>query len=484
MATGGKDESGSGDFPPLVDPIQCHDTDDAPDGGAKPYGSEDETASSSTGSSEAAKQLAEQTVDFRPTQSGRAEQGSSDRAQSNKKSLRTFDNDSSVSTDSNKDSIFDELVEEKEILAVGAFGRVYKAKHKKDRVYYAIKEIPVTEATCEQFESEIRILATLKHDHVVRYHSSWPGTCTPCDYPRSDLLGSSNTNKSSAPQVLNIDMETYDLGSENGDNNGAEQDFKQNSGTATVAKQPCLYIQMELCEKNTLRDIIDNRGQHGMRDSVLKLFKEICQGLAYIHKENVIHRNLTPANIFIGSDKKVKIGGFGLATLASSKYSRKVECTLYAAPEMTNDEYDEKVDLHSLGVTLFEMCYRPLDKSERENVLTKLRDPSVDFPNDFGDDKTDERDVIRWLLKSDPAGRPTSQELLHSKYMYIEHYRPKSIKYFRDHAQLSIIYKTRTLINAPGTLKYHNLSIHFSLTCLTQLHLPQCISAFSQSPPF
>ncbi|XP_023974159.1 eIF-2-alpha kinase GCN2 isoform X4 [Physeter macrocephalus] len=213
---------------------------------------------------------------------------------------------------------------------------------------------------------------------------------------------------------------------------------------ATTEAVHYLYIQMEYCEKSTLRDTID---QGLYRDTVRlwRLFREILDGLAYIHEKGMIHRDLKPVNIFLDSDDHVKIGDFGLATdhLAfaadgkqddtsgdhliksdpSGHLTGMVGTALYVSPEVqgsTKSTYNQKVDLFSLGIIFFEMCYHPMvTASERIFVLNQLRDPtSPKFPEDFDDgEHTKQKSVISWLLNHDPAERPTATELLRSELL-------------------------------------------------------------------
>ncbi|XP_060003026.1 eIF-2-alpha kinase GCN2 isoform X1 [Lagenorhynchus albirostris] len=242
---------------------------------------------------------------------------------------------------------------------------------------------------------------------------------------------------------------------------------------ATTEAVHYLYIQMEYCEKSTLRDTID---QGLYRDTVRlwRLFREILDGLAYIHEKGMIHRDLKPVNIFLDSDDHVKIGDFGLATdhLAfaadgkqddtsgdhlikldpSGHLTGMVGTALYVSPEVqgsTKSAYNQKVDLFSLGIIFFEMCYHPMvTASERIFVLNQLRDPtSPKFPEDFDDGEhtkqllplirtelfpmfwgvirnihipafpCNKKSVISWLLNHDPAERPTATELLRSELL-------------------------------------------------------------------
>ncbi|XP_015229195.1 PREDICTED: eukaryotic translation initiation factor 2-alpha kinase 4 [Cyprinodon variegatus] len=206
-----------------------------------------------------------------------------------------------------------------------------------------------------------------------------------------------------------------------------------------------LYIQMEYCEKSTLRDTID-QSLYLDRNRLWRLFREILDGLAYIHEQGMIHRDLKPVNIFLDSQDHVKIGDFGLATdhpanVAAGKFELEdsgsvgapkpdpsgnmtgmVGTALYVSPEVqgnTKATYNQKVDLFSLGIILFEMSYRPfVTGAERISVLSQLRMESISFPEDFPEHEQGTlRKVIEWLLKHDPALRPTAQELLKSELL-------------------------------------------------------------------
>lgn len=91
-----------------------------------------------------------------------------------------------------------------------------------------------------------------------------------------------------------------------------------------------MYIQMEFCEKSTLRTAIDV-GLYKDTDRMWRLFREIVEGLAHIHQQGMIHRDLKPVNIFIDSNDHVKIGDFGLATTNIS--SNLVPASTNAVPE-------------------------------------------------------------------------------------------------------------------------------------------------------
>nr|XP_053628943.1 eIF-2-alpha kinase GCN2-like isoform X2 [Cherax quadricarinatus] len=221
------------------------------------------------------------------------------------------------------------------------------------------------------------------------------------------------------------------------DNNDAEHMV---APSTKQKKLQFLYIQMQLCENNTLRQAINNSGLHLDYDRMWRLFREIVNGLDYIHSQGLIHRDLKPGNIFIDSADHVKIGDFGLATAAikakttgglitkgdveeSSALTGQVGTTFYIAPEITKAigkvSYTSKVDIYSLGVIFFEMVYPPLTTGmERVKVLSDLRKPEIKFPNDFPKMKnTSCTELISWLLHQDPHLRPSTTEILKSSLL-------------------------------------------------------------------
>ncbi|XP_063427677.1 eIF-2-alpha kinase GCN2-like [Mytilus trossulus] len=219
-----------------------------------------------------------------------------------------------------------------------------------------------------------------------------------------------------------------------------------------VAKLQYLYIQMEFCERSTLRNCID-AGLYLDINRLWRFFREIVEGLVHIHEQGMIHRDLKPVNIFLDSNDHVKIGDFGLATTSvlasqpnidatmfslsalesregvSKSMSRsdgagdltgKVGTALYVSPEMmTKMSYSQKVDMYSLGVIFFEMCYRPLTTGmERVQILANLRSMDIVFPEDFDQlEMKNQTGILKMLMNHDPSQRPTSAELLKSEYM-------------------------------------------------------------------
>ncbi len=119
------------------------------------------------------------------------------------------------------------------------------------------------------------------------------------------------------------------------------------------------YIAMELMPGNTLADLVSVEGSLACSVAVDHVIG-IVDGLIAVHEQGMIHRDVKPANCFLDSNGKVKIGDFGL-----SKSTRDKETGLtktgtfmgtpsYAAPEqIRGDKVDGRTDLYSVGATLF-----------------------------------------------------------------------------------------------------------------------------------
>ncbi|KAL3173642.1 hypothetical protein MRX96_041463 [Rhipicephalus microplus] len=207
---------------------------------------------------------------------------------------------------------------------------------------------------------------------------------------------------------------------------------------AVAQTRQFMFIQMEFCEKSTLRTAIDN-GLHREPSRMWRLFREVIEGLAHIHQQGMIHRDLKPVNIFLDSSDHVKIGDFGLATtalisrvetsevpehidqLTTGSLTGRVGTTLYTAPELFVSTggrvvYSQKVDIYSLGIILFEMSWpAPNTAMERVKLLANLRLPSISLPADACDFLSSQQvGLICWLLQHDPSQRPSAAELLAS----------------------------------------------------------------------
>ncbi|MCD7957787.1 MAG: Stk1 family PASTA domain-containing Ser/Thr kinase [Lachnospiraceae bacterium] len=149
------------------------------------------------------------------------------------------------------------------------------------------------------------------------------------------------------------------------------------------------YIVMELVEGITLKEYIADKGHLSAREAT-SIALQISAGLEAAHNNGIIHRDVKPQNIMISTDGKVKVADFGIARAASANTmtSGVMGSVHYSSPEQARGGYsDEKSDIYSLGITMYEMLtgHVPFDGDTAVAVaLRHLQDemhgPREEFP--------------------------------------------------------------------------------------------------------
>jgi len=117
------------------------------------------------------------------------------------------------------------------------------------------------------------------------------------------------------------------------------------------------YIVMELVEGITLKRFIEKRKKLDVKEAV-GIAIQIALGMEAAHTHHIIHRDIKPQNIIISREGKVKVADFGIAKAATSNTisQNAIGSVHYLSPEQARGGYsDEKSDIYSLGVTLYEM---------------------------------------------------------------------------------------------------------------------------------
>lgn len=117
------------------------------------------------------------------------------------------------------------------------------------------------------------------------------------------------------------------------------------------------FIVMELVEGITLKRFIERKGKLEVKEAV-GIAIQIAQGMEAAHDNRIIHRDIKPQNIIISRDGKVKVTDFGIAkaTTSNTITSNAMGSVHYLSPEQARGGYsDEKSDIYSLGVTMYEM---------------------------------------------------------------------------------------------------------------------------------
>ncbi|MBR5967768.1 MAG: Stk1 family PASTA domain-containing Ser/Thr kinase [Lachnospiraceae bacterium] len=117
------------------------------------------------------------------------------------------------------------------------------------------------------------------------------------------------------------------------------------------------YIVMELVEGITLKKFIERKGKLDVKETV-GIAIQIAQAMEAAHAHHIVHRDIKPQNIIISREGKVKVADFGIAKAATSNTisQNALGSVHYLSPEQARGGYsDERSDIYSLGITLYEM---------------------------------------------------------------------------------------------------------------------------------
>ncbi len=136
------------------------------------------------------------------------------------------------------------------------------------------------------------------------------------------------------------------------------------------------YIVMEFIEGITLKEYIAKKKCLSWRETV-NIAEQICSAIEHAHSKNIIHRDIKPHNIMLTSDGIAKVTDFGIARAVSSSTITMVGSTIgsvhYFSPEQARGGYvDEKSDLYSLGITMYEMATGKLPFNGESPVAVAL----------------------------------------------------------------------------------------------------------------
>ena len=244
----------------------------------------------------------------------------------------------------------------------GTFGKVFKVKHRITGLSRAMKVIPksVSSKGREQaIFNEIEVLKTLDH-----------------------------------PNVLKI-FEIYST-----DN--------------------AYYLVTELCQGGELFDKILSEGPFDESQSACLIY-QILSSINYCHNMNIVHRDLKPENIFIEKKEKtflrVKVGDFGTATTfdKGSAQNKIVGSSYYIAPEVLQQNYNEKCDLWSCGVILYMLLSStpPFGGDTDEEIIKNVKTGVYSLKGDPWDNISKKaKDLISNLLEVDVNKRFSAEQAL------------------------------------------------------------------------
>jgi serine/threonine-protein kinase len=143
------------------------------------------------------------------------------------------------------------------------------------------------------------------------------------------------------------------------------------------------YIVMELVEGITLKKYIEKKARLTYKEAV-SIAIQVSMGIEAAHNNHIIHRDIKPQNIIISKDGKVKVTDFGIAKAATSNTitSNVMGSVHYTSPEQARGGYsDEKSDIYSLGITIFEMLTGRVPFNGETTVAIAIKHIQEEMPS-------------------------------------------------------------------------------------------------------
>ena len=247
-------------------------------------------------------------------------------------------------------------------LGKGAFSSVYLVKRKEDNKIYAMKRVKIIGLGKKEKDNvfnEVNLLSSLNHKNIIGFYESF----------------------------FDIKSETLNIILEFADDGDLSTKIKQN------IKNQIFFDEI----------------------TIWKTLIQILEGLKYLHKKCIIHRDLKSANIFLTKNGFVKIGDLNVSKIITTMGMANTQTgtPYFAAPEIwNNNPYDYKCDIWSVGCIIYEMAvlktpFRGASMKQLYNKVMKGIYPSL--PNRYSDDL---KKIIKKILVVNPKNRPSANNLL------------------------------------------------------------------------
>lgn len=254
-----------------------------------------------------------------------------------------------------------EVFEIVEKIGQGSYGEVFKCKDKRDNTMAAVKVIPM-DGDIATVQREIAILEQCHCDNIVAYKGSFHD----------------DTN---------------------------------------------LWIAMEYCDAGSVSDLIDICKVILDESEIAIIMAGTLRGLAYLHEQGKIHRDIKAANILVNARGEPKLADFGVsAQLTQTVGKRKtvIGTPYWMAPELIiADSYDTKADIWSLGITAIEIAtgrppHHNVHPMQALFMIPSKPAPKLPNPAAFSDEFND---FIAKCLQKDPTKRPSATQLLNHEFV-------------------------------------------------------------------
>jgi serine/threonine-protein kinase 24/25/MST4 len=265
----------------------------------------------------------------------------------------------------------------------GAFGYVYKAIHNKSKKIYAIKII-------NYFKDNINYIENEKHINNINF-------CYQTVQQETSLMKKVSSS--------NYILEYY--------------------GSYFSRRTNTLWLIIEYCSFGSTIDLMLAMNRIYTEIEVATIIKMVLQGLIIIHEKNLIHRDIKGANILLSADGFAKLGDFGVGTKLEEDFRKSKKGSPYwMSPQLIQKEnYDNKTDIWSLGITCIELSQGepPNSQLSPQEVMEKIGNKKFTF-NDFILKKKSyySNEFINFVsqcLQINPQKRPSAKELIKHKFI-------------------------------------------------------------------
>ena len=197
--------------------------------------------------------------------------------------------------------------------------------------------------------------------------------------------------------------------------------------------KPCLCIQLEYCEYGNIREILKKGKKLGITITEVEIsaiIYMVLQGINFIHKKNLVNRDIKGRNILVGKNGSVKLCDFGICRKYIENDMKKFRggSPYWMAPEiLKKEEYTQNIDIWALGITCIELAeYEPpYSKYSPDEVLKKIIKNPPKGLNNPDNWSYEFNDFVKKCLEIDKNKRPFSDELL--KHEFITNLDKKNI---------------------------------------------------------
>ena len=266
------------------------------------------------------------------------------------------------------------------IMGEGGFGKVYEVENKKTLEHFACKKLSkININNLDKLKNEISILSQADHPNIIKIFEVY------------------ESNRS-------------------------------------------LYIIMELCKGGELFKKITERAQkknmYTEKDAA-EIFKKIVSAIQYCHNQGICHRDLKPENIlYLNEDENEKNNHLKIINFVFSKYfkinklSSRVDSIHYAAPEVLQQNYNEKCDIWSAGVLLYLLLsgHLPFIGSDETEIYGKIKSIQYDLNKELWQNISDEaKDLIKHMLVPQDERYSAKEVLEHPWFQIVNNIKDKKL---------------------------------------------------------